>query len=76
MKIFVRVKTKAREEKVKKIDDINFTVSVKQAPEKGKANLAVVKALADYFDVNQSAVEIISGSTSKLKIINIIKGRK
>jgi uncharacterized protein YggU (UPF0235/DUF167 family) len=76
MKIFVRVKTKAREEKVKKIDDINFTVWVRQVPEKGKANLAIIKALADYFDVNQSAVEIISGSTSNLKIINIIKGRK
>jgi hypothetical protein len=73
MKIFVRVKPKAKAEKVEKIDDINFKVQVTQAPEKGKANLALIKALADYFNVNQSSVQIISGSTSKLKIVNINK---
>jgi len=72
MKIFVKVRPKAREEKVEKIDDINFKVKVTQPPEKGKANLAVVRALADYFNVNQSNVQIVSGSTSKLKIIEII----
>jgi len=72
MKIFVKVKPKAREEKVEKIDDINFKVQVTQPPVKGKANLAVIKALADYFNVNQSSVQIVSGSTSKLKIVEII----
>jgi hypothetical protein len=72
MKIFVKVRPKAREEKVEKIDDINFKVKVTQPPEKGKANLAVIRALADYFNVNQSNVQIVSGSTSKLKIIEII----
>jgi len=73
MKIFVKVKPKAKEEKVEKIDDINFKVSVKESPEKGRANRAVVKTLADYFTVNQTNVRIISGSTSKLKIIEIVK---
>jgi len=71
MKIFVKVKSRAREEKVEKINDINFKVSVRQLPERGKANLATVKALADYFNVSQSTIKIISGSTSKLKIIEI-----
>ena len=73
MKIFIKVKPKAKEEKVEKIDDINFKVSVKESPEKGKANSAVMRALADYFNTNQSNVRIISGSTSKLKIIEITK---
>jgi len=72
MKIFVRVKPKAKEEKVEKIDDINFRVQVTQPPEKGKANMAVVKALAGYFNVNRSNVQIVSGSSSKLKVIKII----
>ena len=73
MKIFVKVKPKSREEKVEKIDDINFKVSVKQPPEKGRANLAVTRILADYFNVSQSNIEIVSGSNSRLKIIEIIK---
>ncbi len=73
MKIFVRVKPKAKEEKVIKISDTNFKVWVKELPEKGRANRAVMKVLADYFGVSQSNIQIISGSTSKLKIIEITK---
>ncbi len=73
MKIFVRAKTKAKIEKIEKIDDINFKVSVKEPPERGRANRAILKALADYFNTTQSNMKIVSGSTSKLKIIKIDK---
>jgi len=73
MKIFIKVKPKAKEEKVEKIDDVNFKVFVKQPPEKGRANYAIIRVLADYFNVNQSKIQIVSGSTSKVKIIEIIK---
>ena len=73
MKIFVKVKSKAREEKVEKVDDINFKVQVKQPLEKGRANLAAIRALADYFGISQSKISIVSGSTSRLKIIEIEK---
>ncbi|HUW71895.1 MAG TPA: DUF167 domain-containing protein [Candidatus Humimicrobiaceae bacterium] len=73
MKIFVKVKPRAKEEKVQKIDGINFKVWVRELPEKGKANRAVIKSLADYFKVSQSNIKIISGSVSKLKIIEITK---
>jgi len=73
MKIFVKVKPKAREEKVIKISDTNLKVWVKEPSEKGRANRAIMKALAEYFSVSQSNVKIISGSTSNLKIIEIIK---
>lgn len=73
MKIFVQAKPRAKEEKVIKISDTNFKIWVKEPPEKGRANSAVIKALADYFGINQSNIKIISGSTSKLKIIEITK---
>jgi len=73
MKIFVRVKPKAKEEKVIRISNTNFKVSVKEPPEKGKANYAVLKALADYFSTSQSNIKIISGFASKLKVIEITK---
>lgn len=73
MKIFIRVKSGSNEEKVMKISDTNFKVLVREPPEKGRANRAVIRALADYFNANQSNIKIISGSTSKIKIIEIIK---
>lgn len=71
MKIFVTVKPKAKEEAVEKIDDAHFKVSVKEPPLQNKANFAVLEALARYFHVPLSSVRIISGRTSKKKIIEI-----
>lgn len=71
MKIFVKVKPAAKEEKVEKIDDANFKVEVKEPPIEGRANRAVIKALADYFGCAQSNVRIIAGFTSRSKTINI-----
>ncbi len=72
MKIFVKAKPGAKEEKVEKIDDIHFAVSVKEPPVQGKANQAIIKALAEYFTVPSSNVRIIAGLTSRQKIIEII----
>ncbi|PJA37619.1 hypothetical protein CO181_02780, partial [candidate division WWE3 bacterium CG_4_9_14_3_um_filter_43_9] len=49
MKIFVKAKPRAKNEKIEKIGEDCFKVSVKEPPEEGKANQAIVKALAEYF---------------------------
>ena len=72
MKLFVRVKTHAREEKVERRDSSNYDVSVKEPPTDGKANEAVCRALARYFDVARSCVSIVAGKTSKQKVVEII----
>ena len=72
MKIFVKTKPQAREVGVEKIDDEHFIVSVKEAPEHGRANTAVIKALAKHFDVSNSQVEILAGHTARNKIISIV----
>lgn len=71
MKIFVKAKPNAREEKVEKIDENNFVVSVKEPPVKGKANEAIRNALAVYFKTASSRVKIISGFGSRNKVIEI-----
>jgi len=81
MKIFVKVKPKARENKIEKIDpptprlrwagENHFVVWVKEAPEKGRANAAVSKLLAEHFKIAVSSVKLISGQTSKNKIFEI-----
>ena len=71
MKIIAKIKPNSRKEEIKKIDDKNFIVAVKEPPIDGKANKAIVKALAGYFNVSSSGVRIVSGHASKQKVIQI-----
>jgi hypothetical protein len=72
MKIFVKAKPLAKEEKVEKIDKINFVVWVKEPPKDGKANRAIAKAIALYFNVAPSAVNLISGFSSRNKVFEVL----
>jgi len=72
MKIFVKAKPLTREEYVKKVDDLNFIVGVKEPPIKGKANKAIIKALAEYFKISASRICLVSGFSSKQKIVEIM----
>ena len=71
MKIFVKAKPGAKTEKLEKIDDNHFTISVKEPPIQGMANRAIIGVLAEYFGVAPSGVKIVSGFTSRQKIIEI-----
>lgn len=72
MKIFVKAKPFAREEKVEKIDETHFRVSVEEASVKGRANIAIIKALAKYFNIPPTSVKITRGAKTPNKIIEII----
>ncbi|MFA6272942.1 MAG: DUF167 domain-containing protein [Candidatus Paceibacterota bacterium] len=72
MKILVKVKPKTRIGKVAKKADGSFEVWVKEPPVEGRANEAVVKALAEFFGVSKSAVRIIKGGKSKQKIVEVL----
>ncbi len=71
MKIFVKAKAASKKEFVKKINRNHFVVSVRKPPTKGKANKAIVKALAGYFGKPASKIQIVSGLTCKQKIVEI-----
>ncbi|MBD3262856.1 hypothetical protein GF374_00575 [Candidatus Woesearchaeota archaeon] len=73
MKVFVKVKTRAKEDKVEKIDKNHFSVWVQERPIKGQANRGVIRVLADYFGIKKWQVRIVSGLTSSQKIIEIEK---
>ena len=72
MKIFVKARPNAKDELVKKIDDCNFEVFVKEPPVQGRANAAIIKALAEYFSVSQSKVRMTSGFASRNKTFEIL----
>jgi uncharacterized protein (TIGR00251 family) len=72
MRIQVKVKPNAYEEKIEKIDETHFVVAVKEPPQNGLANKGVCRALAHYFSVAQSMVVVKKGFTSKNKVIEIL----
>ena len=71
MKISVRVKPNAKQEKTEKVGERDFSVWVKEKPQEGKANRAVIKALAEYFGIPQADVVLVRGQSSKEKIFEI-----
>lgn len=77
MKIFVKAKPGAREEKVEQLPaencsgEMNFVVWVKEPPSDGKANRAIEKALAKHFGIPQYKAVVIKGHSSKQKIVEI-----
>lgn len=71
MKISVKVKPKNKCEYIKKIGVVSFEIAVKEVPENGKANRAVINALAEFLNLPASSVGIISGQTSKQKVLEI-----
>lgn len=71
MKIQIITKAKSRLNKVVKLTEFVYEVSVTAPPVDGRANLAVVDVLANHFNVHKNQIEIISGFTSINKTISI-----
>lgn len=82
MKISVKTKPCSKEEKIEKIpqsgfaflggDDIeSYKVWVKDKPENGEANEAVIRVLAKHFGVHRSNVRLIIGEHSSQKIFEV-----
>ena len=72
MKIFVKAKPSAKNESVEKIGDYNFAVSVKEPPKDSRANKAIIRALAKYFNISPFSIRLVSGFFSKQKTFEII----
>ncbi len=53
------------------ISATEFKAYLKSSPEKGKANMELVKLLAKHFDVARNEIFIKSGQTSHTKLIEI-----
>jgi len=71
MKISVKVKPRARVEKVEGKDG-GLVLFVKAEAKEGKANAAAIKAFAAHFGVVPSRVRLISGARSKIKLFEIL----
>lgn len=72
MKFFIQVKPKSSNARIEQKNEKELTVWVREAPEDGKANDAVVRAVAEHFDVAPSRVKILRGASARKKIIEIV----
>jgi uncharacterized protein (TIGR00251 family) len=74
MDITVRVKPGSRKGPLVETDGDNITVYLQQRAVDGKANAALVQALALHFGVSKSHVEILRGHTNRIKVVRIDAG--
>lgn len=72
LKIFIEAKPGAKENSVEKTGNNRFKVSVKEPPFQGRANVAIVKEMANHLGIDRSRVKIIGGATSRFKTLEII----
>ncbi|UXE61947.1 MAG: DUF167 domain-containing protein [Woronichinia naegeliana WA131] len=72
MKISVKVKANAKQQKIEAIADGSLKISLKSPPIDGKANLELISLLAKHFQVSKSQVMIKSDQNNKSKIVEIL----
>lgn len=83
MRIIVKAKTGSKVEKVERLnqdhmdlpgivhDTPMYKVEVREPPVDGKANKAIVRSLAKYFNTSQSRVVLVKGESSKNKVFEV-----
>jgi uncharacterized protein (TIGR00251 family) len=72
MKLKVKVFPKSSREELVEKDGV-IKAYVKAAPDKGKANKALVGLIAKKYGVKKSEVRILVGETSREKIVEVLK---
>jgi uncharacterized protein (TIGR00251 family) len=70
-RVSVKVIPKSGRSELKMVGN-SLKVWLKSAPADGKANDELLRTLADKFGVTKSSVEIISGFSSRNKIVDIL----
>jgi uncharacterized protein YggU (UPF0235/DUF167 family) len=69
MKFFIRVKTQAGEQSIEEFGDHRYLIHLKSRPENNEANIELLKLFAKHIGVPSTKLKIISGASSKDKIL-------
>lgn len=67
----VKVQPRSKAPGVEKLAGGGFKVRVQAAPDRGRANLEVIKRLAEYLDIPPSRLKIVRGEASSSKWVRI-----
>ena len=71
--MLLKVKANAKASCIHGFVDVNgsqlLRISIKATPEDGKANVAIIKMLANEWSLRQNQLEIVKGATSSIKVL-------
>ena len=73
MRIEIRVKPGAKKASIEERTNGTYLIKVKEQAIEGRANEAVIEALARHFSVPKNRVTIVRGRSSRVKIVNVIR---
>lgn len=73
MKISVTITPNSKKEEVVRVSENEFRVKVGAPAKEGKANERLYELLAEYFHVPQNLIFIVSGHTSRQKVVEIFQ---
>jgi len=71
MIIKVKVKPSSKENKITKLDNNSYEISVKEKPINNAANIAVIRLLSKHFNISHKKIKI-KNLSSREKTIEII----
>ncbi len=71
MRVSVKVRAKAKQNKIAVQEDGSLKAYVTAAPEKGKANLAVAALISEHYSCRKTDVVLVHGATSPEKVFHI-----
>lgn len=76
MRIRVKVVPRAKRRGVEPLPDGGWRVRVTAPAQDGRANAAVITALAEHFGVPARGVTIVQGKTSRSKLVEVLEPRR
>lgn len=71
MKITVIAHPNAKKPRIEKDLTETIHVYIKEPPLEGKANEAIISALADYFQTKKSQILLLRGEKGKMKVFDV-----
>jgi uncharacterized protein (TIGR00251 family) len=72
MRIYLKVIPRSSQNIVEKISEGEYRVKLTAPPVDGKANEALIKLLARYFNVSKSAILIVGGKSLSRKMVDVL----
>lgn len=72
MLVHIIAKTKSKHPRITQLTDTVYEVRVSSPPLDGRANAAIIRALADYFHLKKNQVFLRSGHTSVNKTFELV----
>lgn len=72
MNIIVKVHPRSKKPRIEQEEgSMFFNVWVTEPPAQGRANEAVIKALASHFALSASSIKILRGTSTNMKVVSI-----